>query len=154
PTSIGMTAGGDSRYGGVTGSRGTSATFGGHGEGRRMRLYRVSPSGAGSAPVTAAARPSQARLRPRNCRRSMVLTWSGGRRSRLAQQLRHADAQPLDLLVRLAQVGEHAQVVQRDGAAAEQPGADAEQFIEFHQLAVADEDLLLAHQHLDQALEL
>src|SRR5438132_13673372 len=53
-----------------------------------------------------------------------------------SQQRRHLFAQEVDLLVRLAQVRQQAQVVEADRAAAEQPGADAEQLVQLYQLAI------------------
>src|SRR5437016_5496707 len=56
PTSVGMTAGGVFRYGGVTGWRGISTSFGGQGEDSLMPLYSVSASaGPAVAPARAAA---------------------------------------------------------------------------------------------------
>src|SRR5262245_28578524 len=74
--------------------------------------------------------------------------------SSLPEQRRHLLAQQRDLLVRLAEVREQPQVITADGAAGQQPGPHAEQLVQLHELAVADEDAVLAHQRLDEALEL
>src|SRR5262249_20446037 len=81
--------------------------------------------------------------------RSELTTLSG-----VADQHRDPVAEVRDLLLAFAEVGEQAQVVARDGAAGQQPGPYPEQLVELHELPVADEDAVLAHEHLDQPLEL
>src|SRR5712692_9121538 len=78
----------------------------------------------------------------------------GWRRSIQSQQRRHFLAEQFDLLMRLAEISQEAQIIEADGSAAEQPGANTKQLIKLHQLAIADEDAVVAHQRLDHALEL
>src|SRR6476619_6859429 len=59
-----------------------------------------------------------------------------------------------DFLVRFAQIGEQAQVILAHDAAREEPGADTEELVELHELAVADENLVVADERLDQPLVL
>ena len=56
--------------------------------------------------------------------------------------------------MRLAEVRQETQVVAADRSARKEPRAGAEQLVELDELAVADEDPVLAHQGLHQALKL
>src|SRR5690242_5961927 len=72
----------------------------------------------------------------------------------IPQQRRHLFAEKIDLLVRLAQIRQQPQIVAGDGAAAEEPRPDAEEFVELHQFAVADKNPILADERLHQSLKL
>ena len=58
-----------------------------------------------------------------------------------------------DLLNGLAQISKEPEVVLAHGSAAKEPGTHAEQFIQLHQFSIANEDLVLADQRLDEPLK-
>src|SRR5262245_7338531 len=72
--------------------------------------------------------------------------------SRVAKIFRHFCPQVFDFLVCFAQVCEQAKVVLGHRTAAEEPRTHAEELVEFHQLPVADENLVFAYEGLHQPL--
>src|ERR1700677_717271 len=77
-----------------------------------------------------------------------------GSYSSFAKERRHLLAQQGDLLVRLSQKRQQSQIIAAHRAAREKPRSDAQQLVQLDQLAIADEDAILAHQRFDQPLEL
>jgi hypothetical protein len=70
------------------------------------------------------------------------------------QQERHLLPQMFDFLMRFPEVCQQTEIVPAHGAATKQPGPDAEQLVQLHQLAIRDEDFIFPNQGLHQALKL